>query len=311
MAERTSRRNYRGRFAPSPTGPLHFGSLAAALASFLQARAAGGEWLVRVEDIDPPREVPGAAEQILASLAAHGLTWDGDVVWQRRSHRLHTQLLERLVTAGHTFACRCSRQTIRAKARSGPLGPIYPGTCRDAALRDSAETSLRLRTDPVALHFRDVVQGNVHCQLADDIGDFVLRRRDGLFAYALAVVADDSAQAITEVVRGCDLLPFTPAQIHLQRLLGLVTPAYLHIPAAVDPHGAKLSKQTGARAIDETAPADNLCDGLEFLGQDPPAHLRRASPAAVLAWAVRRWDPRRIPRAPARPAPAHLIIESK
>ena len=282
---------YRGRFAPSPTGPLHFGSLVAAVASYLQALRAGGEWLLRIEDIDPPREPAGAAAQIIDALRVHGFRWSGDIVFQRHNLRRFEAVAESLLERRLAFACTCSRATIRKSATAGPVGPIYPGTCRDKTFDGKQVHAIRLRTANQHVSFEDRLQGQVDCSLDKEIGDFVIRRKDGLIAYALAVVLDDHDQGITEIVRGADLLQFTPAQIHLQRILGLKTPAYMHVPVAVAEDGDKLSKQAGATALDNRTPVQNLFRCLDFLRQQPPADLRTASLDAIWTWAGKNWCP--------------------
>ena len=282
---------YRGRFAPSPTGPLHFGSLVAAVVSYLQALVADGEWLLRIEDIDPPREPAGAAEQIIDALSIHGFRWSGDISFQRHNLLRFEAVAESLFQRGLAFACTCSRQTVRATARTGPVGPIYPGTCRDKTFDSRKPHAIRMRTANQHVSFEDRLQGHIDCSLDEDIGDFIIRRKDGLIAYSLAVVLDDHDQGITEIVRGIDLLHFTPAQIHLQRVLGLNTPAYMHAPIAVTQEGDKLSKQTGAPALDNQTPAENLFRCLDALGQQPPSSLRTSSVDAIWAWAANNWRP--------------------
>ena len=283
---------YRGRFAPSPTGPLHFGSLVAAVASWLDARAAGGEWLLRVEDLDAPRTVPGAADAILRALEAFGLGWDGEVTRQSSRGELYAAALERLRAAGVLYRCRCSRREIADSALRGVEGAIYPGTCRDLGIGADVPAAERVRTTDEEIAFVDRVQGRVAQRLASEVGDFVLRRRDGLVAYQLAVVVDDAEQGITDVVRGADLLLSTPRQILLQRLLGAATPRYLHIPVATR-GGEKLSKQTLAPAVEPAHAPESLRAALRFLGQDPP---EAAGVAELLREALRRWDPARIPQ---------------
>src|SRR5919201_1375955 len=268
---------YTGRFAPSPTGPLHMGSLIAAVASWLDARAAGGRWLVRMEDLDRPRCVPGAADAILRALERLGLHWDGEVVYQSQRLELYRHALRQL--EAHTYWCGCTRREIADSslglATDG--AHIYPGTCRAGTARKRA---LRVRTTTEPIAFVDRVQGRCEQVLERDIGDFVLYRADGLFAYQLAVVVDDDAQGITDVVRGADLLDSTPRQIYLQRLLGLPTPRYLHVPVALDAAGEKLSKQSAAAPIETDAHA--LRQALRFLGQ---------AEAATLAEALAGWNP--------------------
>ena len=273
---------YIGRFAPSPTGPLHMGSLVAAVASWLDARAAGGRWLVRIEDLDQPRCVPGADDEILRSLERLGLGWDGEVVHQSRRQHQYRDALQRL--QGHTYWCNCTRREIADSSLGLAVdgAHIYPGTCRAAGLATSR--TLRLRTDGAEIGFNDRVQGSQAQVLERDVGDFVLYRADGLYAYQLAVVVDDGAQGVTDIVRGADLMDSTPRQIALQRLLGLPMPRYLHVPAAVNPAGEKLSKQTGAAPV--AATWASVRQALDFLGQDPSASLEDA---------VRNWAPHRIP----------------
>ncbi len=285
---------YRGRFAPSPTGPLHFGSLIAATASYLQALVHDGEWLLRIEDIDPPRESPGGAEQLIDALTTHGFSWCGPVRYQHARLNDYQAVVERLLGDGAAYRCACTRDEIRRAAKlSGPTGPIYPGTCRDRNLTDNDVTpsSIRLRTTNAVITFDDMLQGPVRCHIADTIGDFIIRRRDGLIAYNLAVVIDDARQRITEVVRGCDLLDMTPAQIALQRALGLPTPRYMHIPVATHKDGQKLSKQSGAEAVDLSRPGKNLIAALRFLRQEPPPTLATASLSEIWYWAGSHWHP--------------------
>jgi glutamyl-Q tRNA(Asp) synthetase len=269
---------YIGRFAPSPTGPLHMGSLIAALASWLDARAAGGRWLVRMEDLDRPRCVPGAAKAILDTLVRIGLDWDGDVVYQSARLDLYRSALARL--QAHVYWCGCSRREIAdsSLALAADGAPIYPGTCRHESVR--RPRALRVRTSSEAISFHDRVQGAQAQTLERDIGDFVLYRADGLFAYQLAVVVDDADQGITDVVRGADLLDSTARQIYLQRLLAWPTPRYLHVPVVVDAAGEKLSKQTGAQPV--PAAMASIRAALRFLGQPEAANLDEA---------VRNWDP--------------------
>ena len=284
---------YRGRFAPSPTGPLHFGSLVAAVASFLDARAHGGEWLVRIEDVDTTRTVPGAEKAILGALEAFGLAWDGEVVRQSERGALYAEALERLRSSGLVYRCRCSRKEIADSGTRGIEGPVYPGTCRALALATAIEGADRLRVPGGTTSFEDRVLGPIAQDVEREIGDFVLRRRDALFAYQLAVVVDDELQGITDVVRGADLLLSTPRQVALQRALGFRVPRYMHVPVAANAHGQKLSKQTLADPVDPADPAPALAQALSFLGQDPPA---TRDPGPLLAAAVAAWDPARIPR---------------
>jgi glutamyl-Q tRNA(Asp) synthetase len=271
---------YVGRFAPSPTGALHFGSLVAALASWLDARAAGGRWLVRIEDLDAPRSQPGAADAILRTLDALGLAWDGVVEYQSRRLSRYRDALARLQP--HTYWCGCTRREIADSSLglAADGAQIYPGTCRAGIAPGKTPRAMRLRVAGETVRFSDRVQGEQRQDVEREVGDFVLYRADGLFAYQLAVVADDAEQGVTDVVRGADLLDSTPRQIHLQRLLGYTTPRYLHIPAAVNRAGEKLSKQTGASAV--AAGGDALRRALAFLGQPETGDLGEA---------VRHWDP--------------------
>lgn len=285
---------YRGRFAPSPTGPLHFGSLVAALGSWLRARSEGGDWLLRIEDIDPPREVPGAATAILDALAAFGMTPDEPPLYQSTRLGAYAAAFERLRADGHVYPCWCSRAEVAAR------GGLHRGPC--AAPPDPArEPAWRLHVGDAVVAFADRLQGPQRQALAEAAGDFVIRRVEGLYAYQLAVVVDDAAQGITEVVRGADLLDSTPRQIHLQRLLGLPTPAYLHLPLALDAGGRKLSKSEGALAVEPRDPVPALRAALGFLGFGEAAGA--GGVAAMLAAAVRDFDLARLPHARALPAP--------
>ncbi len=288
---------YRGRFAPSPTGPLHFGSLVAALGSYLDARARDGEWLVRMEDLDPPRAAPGAAADILRTLESLELHWDGAILRQSERGDAYQAALAELERMGATYPCACTRREIGDSALAGTDGSlVYPGTCRNGLLAGRTARATRLRVDDAVIEFDDAVQGRMRQPLAADVGDFVLRRADGLFAYQLAVVVDDAAQGITDVVRGADLLDSTPRQILLQRLLGAPTPRYLHLPVAINAAGEKLSKQTRAPPIDRARPGAALVAALEFLGQRPEPRLVDAPAAEILAVATARWDRALIPR---------------
>lgn len=288
----------RGRFAPSPSGPLHFGSLVAAVGSYLQAKSRGGEWLVRIEDLDPPREVPGAADDILRTLEAFGLHWDDEVVYQSRRHERYEQALEELKSRGALYPCACSRREIADSSIKGVDGPVYPGTCRPGLATDRAPRAWRVRVDGATVEFMDALQGRRCRHLASAFGDFVLRRADGFFAYQLAVVVDDADQGISEVVRGADLIESTPRQIHLQRLLNLPTPEYLHLPVVLNARGEKLSKQTFAAPLDVACPLPTLLRVMWFLGQEVSPELADGSIEGFWRWAVAHWDVERIPRAP-------------
>jgi glutamyl-Q tRNA(Asp) synthetase len=287
---------YRGRFAPSPTGPLHFGSLVAAVGSFLEARTRGGEWLVRMEDLDPPRVVPGAADDILRALEACGLQWDGSVAYQSVRGDAYHAALHRLRQAGRVYPCACSRREIADSAVAGTEGPVYPGTCRRGVADSRTARAQRLDTRDAAVAFEDALQGKIACRLEQEYGDFVLYRADGVYAYQLAVVVDDAEQGITDVVRGADLLGSTPRQIYLQQLLGLPQLRYGHLPVAVNERGEKLSKQTLAAPVDPARPLPALLATLSFLGQQPPPGLTRSSVASFWKWAVAHWRLDRVPR---------------
>jgi glutamyl-Q tRNA(Asp) synthetase len=284
--------SYRGRFAPSPTGPLHFGSLVAALASWLDARAAGGAWLLRIEDVDETRSVPGAAEDIVHTLESLALEWDGEIAWQSRRKALYEAALQQLLAAGRVYRCRCSRREIADSGWAGVEGIVYPGTCRGASLAQESGTAMRLRTAPGRVDFLDRLQGALDQDVAQDVGDFVVKRRDGLHAYQLAVVVDDHEQGITDVVRGADLLWSTPRQILLQHSLGYATPRYLHFPVACDALGEKLSKQTRAEPI-ARGDMQALRAALSFLGQPVP---NAANVRELLAQATSAWNIESIPR---------------
>ncbi|MEO8385744.1 MAG: tRNA glutamyl-Q(34) synthetase GluQRS [Betaproteobacteria bacterium] len=290
---------YVGRFAPSPTGPLHFGSLVAALASYLDAKANDGKWLVRIEDIDETRCKPEYATDILRDLQSFGMQWDGEVETQTLRKPFYEDALQKLNGRGLTYACVCSRKEIADSATAGLEGPVYPGTCRNLHIAvDHESAAIRVRTTSEMFAFTDIVQGKIEQCIEQEIGDFVLKRRDGLFAYQLAVVVDDAAQGVTHIVRGADLLDSTARQIYLQKLLGMPTPQYLHIPVAVNAQGQKLSKQTLASAI--SANGGNACglllSALGFLGQQVMALPLDPTNGELLTRAAQNWDRRRIPR---------------
>lgn len=293
---------YRGRFAPSPTGPLHSGSLIAAVASYLEAKVRGGQWLLRIEDVDAPRCSTAAASEILSMLDALGMMWDGEVVWQSRRTGAYAAALDSLKAAGLVFACGCTRRELADSAIAPDGAAIYPGTCRRGLAEGREARAWRLRVDDAHISFDDAIQGCIASDLARDAGDFILLRADGLFAYQLAVVVDDAAAGITNVVRGADLLDSTPRQIYLQQCLGVPTPAYAHLPVAVNAAGEKLSKQTRAKPVDATRPGPALVAALEFLGQRPPAELSRATPDTIWTWARENWRTGKVPRGRVAPA---------
>lgn len=283
---------YTGRFAPSPTGPLHFGSLVAAVGSFCDARAGGGRWLVRMEDTDPPRMMPGAADMILRQLEGYGFEWDGEVLQQSTRGEAYRAALAQLEAQGDLFWCRCSRTEL---ARLG--ASAYPGTCR-AFTRPRPDAAIRLRVPEGVVRFYDIVFGDQAEDVRATVGDFVLRRRDGLFSYQLAVVVDDAAQGVTRVVRGADLLDNTARQIVLQAKLGAATPEHLHLPLAVHADGSKLSKQTFAAPLPLPADPARLWEALRQLGQEIPAEAPSLPCRDILAWGIRHWRTASIPRRP-------------
>ena len=296
---------YCGRFAPSPTGPLHFGSLVAAVGSYLDARSQGGRWLLRIEDVDTPRNVPGAAEAILATLEGFGFEWDGDVVWQSRRFRAYETLLDGLRDAGRLYPCACSRREI-ADSATGPSvdgGRVYPGSCRNGLPPGREARAWRLRVPDAIVGCDDRVQGRIEQNLEREIGDFVLRRADGLFAYQLAVVADDAEAGVTDVVRGADLIDSTPRQIWLQQCLNVPTPRYAHLPVAVNAAGEKLSKQTLAPAVAATEGVPLLVRTLRFLGQEVPGEVARLSLREFWPWAISTWQIGRVPKVRAQCLP--------
>jgi len=290
-----------GRFAPSPTGPLHLGSLVAAVGSWLFVRASGGRWLVRMEDLDTARVVTGSSDEILRVLELYGLCPDGDVVWQSRRVGLYEEALRLLRERGLAFDCACSRAEVTRAASApgsgeGAEGPVYPGTCRSGLAPGKAARAVRFRVRGESVSFTDRVRGTVSEDVASAVGDFVLRRADGPFAYQLAVVVDDAEQGIDEVVRGADLLPSTPRQILLQRALGLPQPRYAHLPLVLGPDGRKLGKRDGAlplEAMDERRIRSTLALALRILGQPS----REAAPPEMLGAAAAAFDPRAIPGA--------------
>lgn len=278
--------SYVGRFAPSPSGPLHFGSLVAALGSYFQAKANHGKWLVRIEDLDPPREMPGASEAILEALQAYQLLWDDEVVYQSQRHHLYQAQIDAWLENGDAYYCQCTRKQIKEH------GGFYPGTCRDRNLKEGA---IRLKmTRPVASFF-DQKHGTIHIpeQLVNE--DFIIKRRDGLFAYNLAVVLDDIDQGVTEVVRGADLIEPTGRQISLYQTLGQPEVSYLHLPLAMDDNGNKLSKQNHATAIDINNPKPALLKAMTFLGFDIPEDIKASEIAEILRWGCENWRLEQLP----------------
>ncbi len=283
---------YRGRFAPSPTGPLHFGSLIAAVGSFLDARSAGGVWLVRIEDLDPPREIPGSADDILRTLERLGMHWDETVLYQSQNHSAYQEALEKLSAKNCIYPCSCSRRDIREA--TGQTA-IYPGTCRNGMTEGQTARSIRMRVDNTLIDYQDRLAGRLQENLATETGDFIIKRADGLFAYQLAVTVDDAAQNITDIVRGHDLFDNTARQIHLQQQLGLTTPRYLHLPLATWPDGSKYSKQTQAPSINHENPATILIQALRFLNQPVPEMLANEKLDTIWQCAIKNWRSENLP----------------
>ena len=279
---------YTGRFAPTPSGHLHFGSLVAALASYLDARSVGGRWLLRMEDLDPPREMPGAQAAILDALERYGFEWDGELVRQSDRHEAYAQVLDRLFSQGLAYACTCSRKQLE-----GYKG-IYPGFCRNAG-NSIENAAIRLRVPELQYAFKDRVQGEFRQHLGREVSDFVIRRRDGLYAYQLAVVLDDAWQGVTDIVRGADLLDSTPRQLYMQELLGLSQPRYLHVPLIVQPDGHKLGKSYRSPPLTTDQATPLLLRALRALGQKPDEGLEHASPREILNWGTQHWNAELIP----------------
>lgn len=287
--------SYCGRFAPSPTGPLHFGSLVAAIGSYLDAKFNRGKWLVRIEDLDWQRTVPGAAKEILYTLEALGMEWDDTVVYQSQRTKIYQDALNELNQLGMIYPCTCSRKEIADSSILGLHGPIYPGTCFKNRLPVNGAHSLRIHTHNHPILFYDFLKGEYSQKLNSEVGDFVLRRADGIYAYQLAVVVDDAAQLISHVVRGADLLDSTPRQIFLQQSLGYYTPQYLHLPVVTNALGEKLSKQTHAAPINLSRALMQLFLALEFLGQEPPNEIVDGDIASFWQWAIGNWRVKQIP----------------
>lgn len=300
---------YIGRFAPSPTGPLHFGSLVAAVASYCDAKVHHGKWLVRMEDIDKPREMPGAADEILRTLEAFGLAWDDEVIYQSQRDEIYAEALNLLQAEKLVYSCTCTRKEIADSSHLiGIDGAIYAKKCfqKMANLSTSDFNASESRMDTASqrinvddagiIAFQDAIQGDIYHHLARDIGDFILKRKDGFYAYQLAVVVDDASQGVTHVVRGADLLDSTPRQIYLQQVLGFKTPHYAHVPVATNAQGEKLSKQTLARALDRTRKNFELFEALSFLGQNPPEAIKNATLAEAWRWAIDNWQLNNVPK---------------
>jgi glutamyl-Q tRNA(Asp) synthetase len=281
---------YKGRFAPSPTGPVHYGTLIAAVGSYLQAKKNNGEWLIRMEDVDTTRKIDGADTDILRTLELFGFEWDGEVIYQSRQTEYYEQALEQLISQSLVFPCFCSRKQL-----AGSNSNIYPGTCRQRRLPEKNKHALRVIANNINIEFNDAVMGKQSQNIKQQCGDFIIKRRDGLFAYQLAVVVDDAMQNISEIVRGADLLDSTPRQIYLQQLLHYSTPDYCHLPLAVDATGNKISKSEGGSKINPNDRGKLLISVLEFLGQKPPADLLESNINDIWTWAVKHWQIKRVP----------------
>ncbi len=281
--------NYLGRFAPSPSGPLHFGSLIAALGSYFQARSQQGQWIVRIEDLDPPREMPGSAQWILQALEAYGLYWDGEVVYQSQRHELYQTQIEAWLQSGQAYYCQCSRKQVKQ------AGGYYLGTCRHLVLNRTPSSAIRLRMDHPVYSFIDLKQGKITIPDALAEEDFIIKRRDGLFAYNLAVVIDDIQQGVTQVVRGADLIEPTGRQISLYHSLQQKPVSYLHLPLAMDGNGNKLSKQNHATAINIDHPKPTLIRAMTFLGFDIPKDFMDARLEEMITWGSQNWQIKQLP----------------
>lgn len=280
-----------GRFAPTPSGPLHFGSLVTAVASYCHSKSQQGQWLVRIEDVDTPRVVKGSASQILTALEAYGFEWDGEVLYQSCRFEYYESKLVELLDQQFCYACDCSRKSLREKGiSSGLMGPIYPGICREKNLT-SIDHSIRLNTELANIsQFNDQIYGDIKLNLSEQVGDFILKRVDGIYAYHLAVILDDDTQNINQVVRGADLLLSTCLHLYLQQLFKLPTPQYLHLPLIKNSDGKKLSKQTGAKAIDINYPSSTLISALQFLNQPTQSSWLDLKPKTILQLATNHWD---------------------
>ncbi|MFT4046068.1 MAG: tRNA glutamyl-Q(34) synthetase GluQRS [Solimonas sp.] len=302
MTARSDVGSYRGRFAPTPSGLLHEGSMLTALASYLDARAHGGRWLLRIDDLDAPRCMRGAADGILRQLEAHGLFWDEAPRYQSAHGNAYREALQQLKTAGRLYTCRCTRAELAHTSRTGPDGPVYAGTCRERHLHlveagmDAGQEAMRYASEDIDLAYVDRIQGALQRHLRQDVGDFPVLRRDGIIGYHLACAVDEDAQGITHVVRGADLIGSTFAQLALLRTLGLRIPRYAHVPVLCGADGIKLSKQNHAHPVDSARPADTLRRCLRHLGQDAPDELGAAG--EMLPWAIGRWRISAIPAGP-------------
>ncbi len=288
MSSQAASHTYIGRFAPSPTGPLHLGSLYTALASYLDARSQQGQWLLRIDDLDHFRIIPEATDQILTVLDRLGLHWDGEVYYQSHHIDHYQAIIDQLTEQDWIYPCTCSRKKLAA------TGTVYPGTCRQKIHSDDSPFALRIKTNSQNIRFHDRLQGDIQQNLMQSCGDFIIRRKDGVIAYQLAVVIDEYQQNISHIVRGLDLLDSTPRQIYLQQCLKLPQPDYMHIPVIVDADGVKLSKQTHAEAISADQQGETLWRLLDLLQQQPPKSLQQADSTEILQWGIDHWQPEKL-----------------
>lgn len=288
-------KNYKGRFAPTPSGPAHLGTMLAAIGSYLQARSQGGEWHIRIDDIDPPREVAGAADSILRTLERYGLEWDGPIVYQSQRHEKYRQALDSLLSSHKAFYCGCTRKEIQQLARPGANGMVYPGTCRTGIPDDRQARAIRLRTCNQVVAIHDNIQGEYTLNIEKDIGDFVIRRADGLYAYHLATVVDDATDGFTEIVRGQDLLSSTPPQVYLQQCLNYPTPDYMHLPLLIDKNNMKLCKRFGAAAVDDMQQNETLRLLFASLGLPTDSGIINIHHNERWQRAISEWNPMSIP----------------
>jgi glutamyl-Q tRNA(Asp) synthetase len=288
--------SYIGRYAPSPSGPLHFGSLVAAMASYLEARANNGLWLLRIDDLDIPRTMPGATDSIFKTLEALGFEWHGEITYQSRRTEAYINAFEALSQQDLIYPCACTRKEIADSATQGIDSFIYPGTCRQGVSHLKEHYAWRIKSAPINISINDAIQGLITQNIGTDIGDFVLKRADGLFTYQLATVVDDAHQSVTHILRGADLLDSTPRQVYLQKILNIAQPEYAHIPVATNALGEKLSKQTLATSLDIQQTSTLLWQALDFLGQNPPNTLKRETTGQIWQWAKSHWQLDHVPR---------------
>jgi glutamyl-Q tRNA(Asp) synthetase len=298
--------SYRGRFAPSPTGAVHYGTLVAAVGSYLQAKKNSGKWFLRIDDIDLTRKIEGADTAIIETLEAFGFEWHGEIIYQSSQTKYYQQALEQLMSQSLVFPCLCSRKQLAASNSE-----VYPGTCRHRQLPENKQHALRIRAKNIDISFNDAVMGAQRQNIEKQCGDFIIKRRDGLFAYQLAIVVDDAMQNISEIVRGGDLLDSTPRQIYLQQLLHYPTPAYCHLPLAIDAAGNKISKSTGATRINIENKEKLLLSVLDFLGQQPPDELAKCALNDIWAWAIKHWQISLVPAVTCIQPDLHDVLKTR